>query len=52
MFYRVFVCDDIVWPFGMLALQKCKPCSALDFKGVGNKMAMDDSIFWEKYWIK
>ena len=37
--------------FEMLALQKCKLCSALDFKGVGNKMAIDDGIFREKYWI-
>ena len=32
----------------MLALRKCQPCFALDFKGVGNKMAMDDGISWEK----
>ena len=25
--------------------KKCKPCSALDFKGVGNKITMDDGIF-------
>ena len=36
----------------MLALQECTSCSALDFKGVGKKMAMDNGIFWEKYWIK
>ena len=46
----------------MLALGKCKPCSALDFKGVGNKMAMDDRIFckpdtslslkWRKFPVK
>ena len=30
---------------GMLALQKCQPCSALDFKDAGNKMAEHDSIF-------
>ena len=45
------VCDDIEWPLGMLALHKGKPCSTLNFKDVGNKMAMDDCIFWEKYWI-
>ena len=45
----MFVCNDIQGTLGMLALQKCKPCSAL--KGVGDKMAVDDSIFWEKYWI-
>ena len=27
-------------------------CSAVDFKDGGGKMAMDDEIFWEKYWIK
>ena len=32
-------------------LQKCKCCSALDFKDVGNKMAIDDSIICEKYGI-
>ena len=37
--------DDTVSPLGMLGLGKCKPCSALDFKGAGNKMAMDDDIF-------
>ena len=36
----------------MLASQKYKPCSALDFKSAANKMAIDDSIFWEKYWLK
>ena len=36
----------------MLALRKCQPCPALDFKDVGNKMTIHDSIFWEKYWIK
>ena len=35
----------------MLAWGKCKPCFALDFKDVGNKMAIDDGIFWEKYLI-
>ena len=37
---------------GMLALQKHQPCSALDFKYVGNKMTMHDGIFREKYWMK
>ena len=32
----------------MLALQKRKLCSALDFKGFENKMAIDDGIFYEK----
>ena len=36
---------------GMLALRNCEPCTALDFKGAGNKMTVDDGIFWEKYWI-
>ena len=36
----------------MLAFHKYKPFSALVFKGVGNKMAKDDGIFWENYWIK
>ena len=36
----------------MLALQKCQPCSALDFKDAGNKMKLHDSMFLEKYWIK
>ena len=31
-----------------MALRICQPCSALDFKGVGNKVAMHDSILWEK----
>ena len=33
----------------MLALRRCQPCSALDFKVVGNKMAMPDGIFFDKY---
>ena len=36
----------------MLALRKSKPCSAMAFKGVGNKMPIDDSILWEKYWVR
>ena len=32
-------------------LQKCKCCSALDFKNVGSKMAIDDGIMCEKYRI-
>ena len=36
----------------MLALWKGQSCSALDFKDIGNKMAMHDGIFWGKYWIK
>ena len=35
------------WNAGFL--QKCKSCSALDFKGVGNKMGIDDGIFCENY---
>ena len=31
---------------------KMSACSALDFKGVGNRMVMQDDFFWEKYWIK
>ena len=42
------VCDDIEQPLGMLVLRKCQPCSTMDFKGVGNKTAMHDGIFWEK----
>ena len=45
MYSRMFVCNDIEKLIGMLAQQKCKPCSALDFKCVGNKMAMIDNIF-------
>ena len=30
---------------GMLALRKCQPCSALDFKNAGNRMAEHDGIF-------
>ena len=41
----MFMSDDTVSPLAMLALRKCKPCSALDFKGAGNKTAMDDGIF-------
>ena len=52
IFYRVFMFDDTVSPLGMLALEKCKPCSALDFKGAGNKMTIDDGIFSEKYLIE
>ena len=36
----------------MLALRKCQPCFDLDFKGVGNKMTIDDGISCEKYGIK
>ena len=36
----------------MLALRKCQPCFNLDFKGVGNKITIGDSISFEKYGIK
>ena len=36
----------------MLGLRKSQPCSALDYKGVGNKMMMHDGIVRGKYWIK
>ena len=32
----------------MVALQNCEPCTALDFKGAGNKMTVDDGIFLDK----
>ena len=35
----------------MLDLQNSESCTTLDFKGAGNKMTVDDGIFWEKYWI-
>ena len=44
LYFIVCLCDKIEQPLGMLALRKCQPCFALDFKGVGNKMAMDDGI--------
>ena len=36
----------------MLALRKYNPYTVLDFKSVGNKMAIDDGIFWAKDWTK
>ena len=32
----------------MLTLRNCEPCTALDIKGAGNKMTVDDGIFWAK----
>ena len=29
----------------MLTLRNCEPCTALDFKGAGNKMTVGDGIF-------
>ena len=29
----------------MLTLRNCEPCTALDFKGTGNKMTVGDGTF-------
>ena len=46
------VCDNIELPLEKLALQKCEPSAALDFKDAGKNMTMHEGIFWEKCRIK